>query len=451
MSQKNKARLTEGSVLGSLIKITVPMIWGVLSIMSYNLVDTIFIGRLGTVELAAVSFTFPVVMVIMNLAIGLGIGASSVIARAIGEHDRVKIENLAISSLLLASLVIVVFVVAGFLTIKPLFSAIGADSQTLPLIEEYMTVWYSGVTFLVIPMVGNFIIRSTGDMFWPGIIMVASSVINIILDPLLIFGMWGFPALGIKGAAIATVISWVVTFCASMSILFFREKLIHLYRIQLRTVLASWKVILHVAIPAAATHMIIPIGAGIIMSMIAGYGQEAVAAFGAASRIETFAFVIFLAQSSIIGPFVGQNMGAKRYDRISEALNMLYKFCIYFGLLSAVVLAVFSRPLMSLFTDNLQVIHYGEIYFYIMPLAYMTHGIIFIASGVFNGSGHPVPAAVISAVRMFVLYIPLAFILQKFFGLYGVFASYTVSCLIMGFYASYLSRAHIQNISKQLA
>ena len=356
-NNQRKARLIQGPVGKVLTNLTVPMIWGLLAIFTFNLVDTIFIARLGTTHLAAMSFTFPVVMIVTNLAIGLGIGTSSIVARAIGEHDHQKIQNLATSSLILSFVTVGGLVVIGFLTIQPLFSAIGAEEDTLPLITQYMNIWYAGMLFLVVPMVGNYIIRATGDMVWPGIIMAFSAMLNLILDPIFIFGLFGFPRLEMQGAAIATIVAWVFTFFASSSILYFREKFICFRCLNFSNITKAWQSILHVAIPAGATHMIIPVGAAIIMRMVSQHGKEAVAAFGAASRIEMFAFIIFLALSSVIGPFVGQNMGAGRYDRIREALKKCYTFCLYLGLIEALILAYFSKSLMLLFDDNPLVVH----------------------------------------------------------------------------------------------
>jgi len=442
---QNNAKLTQGSVGKLLIKLTIPMIWGLVAIMTFNLVDTIFIGRLGTTPLAAISFTFPIVMVATNLAIGLGIGTSSVVARAIGEQDNQKIRNLATSSLLLSIFIVGTFVTIGFLTIKPLFFALGADEAILPLIEQYMQIWYAGMIFLVVPMVGNYIIRATGDMFWPGVIMVFSSILNLILDPILIFGLFGFPRLEMRGAAIATVIAWIATFLASTAILTFREKLIQFRCPKIFVILNNWRSVLHVAIPAAGTHMIIPIGMGIILSMISSFGEEAVAAFGAATRIEMFAFIVYMALSAVIGPFVGQNFSAQRYDRIQEALRLCYKFCFYFGLSGAVFLAIFSKQLILLFNDHPLVVHYGQIYLLMAPLAYGAQGIVFIASGVFNGSGHPIPAVIISVSRMFILYIPLAFFLKFIFGIYGIFGAYPIATMTMSVVALFWSFNLISN------
>ena len=138
-----KARLTQGPVGRTLINLTIPMLFGIFTLVAFNLIDTFYIGQLGTRELAAISFTFPVVMIISSLARGLGVGASAVISRAIGEGDRHKVQRLSTDSLLLALLIVAAFSVGGLLTIKPIFRSLGATPEVMPLIEQYMSLWLS--------------------------------------------------------------------------------------------------------------------------------------------------------------------------------------------------------------------------------------------------------------------------------------------------------------------
>ena len=232
--------------------------------MLFNLVDTFFIGRLGTTELAAISFTFPVVFLLGSIAMGLGIGISSVISRAIGEGDHHKVQRLTTDGLILSLIIVGVLAIIGILTIEPLFRLIGATSETLPLIKQYMKIWYLGIVFLVVPMVGNNAIRATGDTKSPSIIMMIGAGINAILDPLLIFGIGFFPRLEISGAALATVIARATTLIAALWILGHREKMLSLSRPQIKSMWDSWRKILYIGIPAAGMHMLVPINAGII-------------------------------------------------------------------------------------------------------------------------------------------------------------------------------------------
>jgi len=202
------------------------MFIGILAMQIFNLVDTFFVGQLGARQLAAMGFTFPVVLVINSIALGLGIGASSVISRAIGEGNQAKVRRFTTDALSLSVMIVTLFVVTGLFTIEPLFRSLGASGDVLQYIKSYMKIWYLGMPFVVIPMVGNNAIRATGDTKTPSFVMVSAVLINIILDPLLIFGYGPFPRWELAGAALATVISRGITMVLSLWILYHRERML---------------------------------------------------------------------------------------------------------------------------------------------------------------------------------------------------------------------------------
>ena len=181
----NRARLIEGSVGRLLVRLTVPMILGIVSMVAFNLADTFFVSRLGSTALAALSFTFPVVLVINSIALGMGIGASAVISRAIGEGNEDRVRRLTTDSLSLSLIIVFVFVIIGQLTLDPLFRILGATRELVPLITQYMRIWYWGMIFVVVPMVGNNAIRAGGDTKTPGFIMGAVAGLNFLIDPML--------------------------------------------------------------------------------------------------------------------------------------------------------------------------------------------------------------------------------------------------------------------------
>ncbi|MCK5179038.1 MAG: polysaccharide biosynthesis C-terminal domain-containing protein, partial [Candidatus Omnitrophica bacterium] len=222
MNEKN--HLTQGPVTKKLIALTIPMIFAMLSMVVFNLVDTFFVSRLGTKELAAMGFTFPVVMFIANIAMGFGVATSSLVSMAIGRGDDHQVRRLTTDSLIISFFVVLIFSILGFLSMDWMFRLLGADGETLPLVKQYMRIWYMGSVFVVIPMIGNSAIRACGDTFFPSLTMTISMVINAILDPLLIFGLWGFPRLELEGAAIATVIARAVALVFSFLILHFKKK-----------------------------------------------------------------------------------------------------------------------------------------------------------------------------------------------------------------------------------
>ena len=427
-----KGRLTVGPVGSHLIKLTLPMVWGVFAIIAFNLVDTYFVGQLGTTQLAAMSFTFPVVMTLGSLAMGLGVGASSVIARAIGEGDMRRVQRFTTNSLTLSLTVVILFVTLGLLTMDPLFQALGAGPEVMPLVQDYMRVWYFGMVFLVTPMVGNSAIRASGNTLTPSIIMTLAAATNIVLDPLLINGALGFPRLELQGAALATVISRAITLVAALLVLRFKENMLSMQLPDLEETLWCWRDILIVGLPAAASSMITPISIGVITSFLAIHGPAAVAGFGVASRVESLALIAVIALSASIGPFVGQNWGAQQFGRVRLAIRQSFFFCIGWGLITASGLGLGARSLSMLFNQDPEVVAVATQYLWLVPISYGAAGIIQVANSAFNAMGKPTPSILITIAHMFALYIPLAYVGSRVAGPTGIFTATLASNLVMG-------------------
>lgn len=427
MSRRFDSLLTEGPVSSHLVKMTVPMAFALSATMAFNLADTYFVGKLGDLQLTALSFTFPVIMLLISLTIGIGAGTSSVIARAIGERNERKVRHLATDSLLLSTLLSIIFGALGFFTIEPVFGLLGAKDDTMPYIVEFMQIWYPGFITVMVPMVGMAALRATGDVKTPSKIMVFAALCNIVLDPLMIFGFGPIPALGISGAALATLMTRLLTFVWVLYLLSGKHHMLRHSLPDLTQVIASWRAILHVGIPASATNMIIPLCVGAAVSLLASHGSEAVAAHGVASRIESTSLVIFYAMSAIIGPFVGQNYGAALFGRIRESLLGSFGFCLAFSLLLAAVLGFGAEWTASRFTEDAAIIHWAVVYLSLVPISYGCHGIIMVANAAFNGLGRPFPATMISMMRMVVVYVPATIIGSKYFGVTGIFAATTIA------------------------
>ena len=288
-----------------------PMVIGLIVIITNSLVDAYFVSQLGSAPLAAVSYAFPVSFIVGAIAMGLGTGTSSLASRLFGAGNQEKVRQIATHSMLLGLIAGLCVVIFGLLTLEGVFSLLGADEQTMPFVKDYMEIYYWGGIFLVIPMIGNAVLRAGGDAKTPSVLMASTAVINAVLDPILIFGWFGFPALGIKGAALASVLANVVFLIASLSILIFRENLIQFRKNTVTAILHSWNQILHVGLPAIASNLIAPMSTALVTSLISSFGQSAVAAFGLASRLEAFIIIIFMALGGAIAPFVGQNFGAQ--------------------------------------------------------------------------------------------------------------------------------------------
>jgi Na+-driven multidrug efflux pump len=206
----------------------------------------------------------------------------------------------------------------------------------------------------------------------------------------------------------------------------------------------SWIDILHVGIPAAGTNAIIPVAGGAITALLARHGPEAVAGFGVATRVEALTLVIYYAMSAIIGPFVGQNVSAGKADRIYLALRLCTIFCLTSGLAIALLLAASSNFLPSLFSDNPAVTGVAGKFLLIAPLGYGAYGMVMVMNASFNGMGKPMPGVAISMIRLAGVYLPLAFMADRLFGIPGIFGAYTVANIVTGVTAYAWARSAVQ-------
>ncbi|MGP1274313.1 MAG: MATE family efflux transporter, partial [Caulobacterales bacterium] len=322
MSQKRNARdLTQGPVFGHLMRMVIPMSFGIVAMMLVGIVDAYWVGRLGTVQQAAVQFVFPVSMAVMSIAIGLGAGAVSVVARAAGRGDGERTKRVATDAVILALLITAITSAIGIGLIGPLFRLMGASEAMMPFVREYMTIWFAGIIFMVGPMIASNILRALGDAILPSIIMILAAVLNMILDPILIFGLGPIPAMEVQGAALATLISNMAVFVIAMGIMIFREKIIDLSWPGLSEMMWNWSEIARIGAPAAGSNMINPMAMTLVFAAAARFGEPAVAGFGVAQRVEALALIPLFALSGSIGPITGQNGGAGHIDRVREAFR----------------------------------------------------------------------------------------------------------------------------------
>jgi len=281
-------------------------------------------------------------------------------------------------------------------------------------------------------MIGMASMRATGDTRLPSMLMVIAAILNVALDPILIFGVGPIPAMGLDGAAAAALIARATIFAGTIYLMRYRLDMLSFNKPDPVELRKSWRDILHVGIPAAGTNAIVPLGAVLVTAMIARLGTDAVAGFGVATRIESMMLVIFYAMSSIIGPFVGQNFAAGRERRILRALWLCTLFCLASGLVIAGMLALLSDFLPRLFSESEAVMEVTTLFLWIVPISYGTYGMVMVMNASFNGLGKPMPAVWISVARILVLYVPLAFIGLKFYGVVGIFVAYAIANIVSG-------------------
>lgn len=406
--------------------------------ITYNLADTFFVAKLGTAELAAISFSFPIVMFVINLIIGVSAGITSVVSRAIGAKDQTVATHYSKKGLELTILLSFVITIVGFITIDPLFKLLGVSSaHVMSLTKDYMYTWYSGILFMNLSIVTSALFRAKGQVLFPSLMLFLGAALNALLDPILIYGWGPIPSMGIQGAALTTVLgnafSVVVLFYK-----FYKDEKITIPLIP-KICLKSYHEILKVALPTALTNSLTPVSTAITNRMLVAYGTAAVAANSVATRLETVPFIVIFALASVLSPFVGQNWGANNIPRLKEGIKKSFIFSYLLGAVFAVIYVWQSKNIALLFDSNPQVMNVTISYFSIVPYTYGLLGTVFLIVQSMNAVGKPYSGNFLSALRLILLYLPMAYFLNQIYGLDGIFQSRFIANAITGLLALLLA------------
>ena len=424
-----RGSFTGGDLPRHVMRLSGFMIMGFLAMTLAQFVEAVYLGILGTSAIAAVTFTFPVIMALGAATRGIGIGTAAVLARAVGGGEQERAAILTSHGLLL-DLTFNIFCAAMLIAFaEPLFHLLGARGAILDLVVSYISIWALGFPLFGLSMVGSGLMRSIGDPVYPGLVIAVGSAAQVLIGPLLIFGWLGFPALGVDGAAWAFVVARSLSFLMAAYWFVFKRRMI---RASLNAFFASARTILHVGIPAMATNLIEPLSSAIITRLLASFGTAVVAGFGVAARIDAVVFMVVIGISSSTTPLVGQNWGARLFERVDRALALCYRFCLLWGVVAATIMWVGARLFVSLINDEPQVVATATTYLYILPITLGFAGMLNVANGAFQALSRPAPALILSLLRLFVFYVPLALAASHYFGYTGIFAAAALTNVVLG-------------------
>lgn len=439
-------RMLEGNIRKTLTEMTIPMVFGMVMLMTFGLVDTFFVSLLGTQELAAISFTFPVTFTVISLNIGLGIGTSAVIGKLLGANEKAQARLVATTALMTVTCLVGILSIIGINTIDPIFTLLGASPELLVHITDYMVVWYIAGVFLALPMVGNSVLRAAGDTKTPSLIMAAGGAINVALDPLLIFGYGPVPGLGIQGAAIATAIAWGVG-VVWIIILLIKRELMTPRLLSVKEFTDNVQGIFTIGLPAAGANMLTPMAAGVVTAIVAGYGDAAVAAWGVGGRLESIACIVMLALSMTLPPLISQNMGAKNISRVSEAYQYAIGFVLGFQLLVFAVMYLTSDYIAQAFAKEEEVATLIALFLMIVPLGYGVQGVVVLTNSAFNALHQPIAALTLNALRLFIFFVPFCYLGSIWYGLIGLFSGAVLANFVMAGISFFWFRRQINTLT----
>jgi len=454
---KGKVDLTEGPIKGHIFRMLGPFAIAVLALLSSGLIDTIYLGNLsdearpglGVMALAAVGFAYPLTFLGNSANIGLGAGTMSAISRAIGKGEIDKAARHAAAAILFALFVMTILVSVMWLFIPSLLPMMGAEGEVGVMAAQYLAISLPGLVIVSVAMISNNILRAGGEAALPSSIMILGALLNIIIDPFLIFGWGPFPRLEVQGAAMATVIGNTVAALFGFYIVQFRRKAVSFAAMTFSSIRHAWWTVGKVGLPAAVTNIIVPIGTALAVSIIGNsLTVEDVAAFTLTSRAELLSVGLLYALSACIGAVTGQNGGAGKSDRVRDAFKISYKVCLVWTSVAAVILAILARPIADVFTNDPVVMDLAVSYFWIVPITISGYGFVFVSAAGFNALGRPIFGLAYTIMRSLFLYAPLIGLGVYLDGLRGAFFGIAAANVISGGIAFYWSMYKAPMVAK---
>jgi putative MATE family efflux protein len=415
--------------------LTVPMVLGIVSMMMLGLVDSWFVSRLGTSQLAAVSFALPITFLGTSIALGVGMAISSLTSRLIGENRGDESARLISDGAILMVFIAVAMGLLGIATFNPLFRAMGATDDVMPYIREYMVIWYAFTPVMMLMVIGGSALRAIGDTRSSALLTVILAGVNLVMDPLLIFGIGPFPEMGVQGASVATAIASLAALAVAVRILGFRERMLNFARPRMEHLRRNIPELLRIGVPAIAANVMTPIAASVMTAMIAVQGSAAVAGFGVGARLEALCLLVVYALSSTLPMFIGQNVGAGKGHRAWHALTGCLKFVLVLQTIVYVLMLLCAPYIAGLFSDDETVTGVIRLYLLLLPLTYGAHGVVILVMVSLNVLRRPRTALLLSVIRLAIFYLPLAYAGSLLAGTAGLFAGAACGNVIAGIVA----------------
>lgn len=430
-TDKNQANqfMKTRPVFGLLMSMSVPMIISMLIQSLYNIVDSIYVSRLGTQALTAVSLAFPLQNISTSVAIGMGVGITSAISIHLGAGSAEKANRSATIGVALAAVHCLIFVVFGLLATRPFLMLFTRDEQTLTWACQYTYIVVCVSFGCQLQLAMEKIFQAVGSMKVTMVLLAAGCIINIILDPILIFGLLGFPALGIIGAAVATVIGQIAAFLLYIVVYHRKRKTfpVKIHPQYLHFDKAIIRQIYSVGIPSTIMLVLPSVLVSILNSLLARFSDVYVAVLGVYFKLQTF---IYMPASGIVQgmrPIIGYNYGAGEYDRVKKVIR-------YSLLSAAVIMAVgtvaalgFPAQIFAMFDAEEALLDAGISALRIISLGFVISTVGVIYSGTFEALGRGKDSLIVSLLRQFVITIPLSFLLSGIMGADGVWLAFPIS------------------------
>ena len=411
---KTKNNLTEGSILKSLVTLAVPIIFANLLQTAYQLTDTFWVGRLGTNAVAAVSISFPIIFLIISLGGGLAMAGTILVAQYKGREDKKAIDHITSQTMLMVVIISIVLATIGYILSPFLISLMGARAAVFSSAVSYMKISFIGIVFMFTYMVFQSLMRGVGDVKTPMYIVLGTVLLNLILDPLFIFGSGFIPAFGVSGAAIASIGTQGLAALIGIILLLKGKHKIQLHLSDLKPDWILIKKMFKIGFPASIEQSTRALGMTIMTFLVATFGTLTLASYGIGSRILSFVIIPALGLSMATSTLVGQNIGARKIERAEKVtkLSMLIGFIILTVI--GIIIFLFAKQISTIFIPGeIETIQSSALFIKIMALTFGFISVQMSLNGLFRGSGNTMISMVLSIVSLWVLRFPLAYVLSQ--------------------------------------
>jgi putative MATE family efflux protein len=436
---QEELELTDGSIVEPLVYLSLPIVLTNLMQTAYNLADTFWLGQYSTEALAAISFGFPMVFLLISLGMGLSVAGSVLVAQHTGAGQTEQAEYAASQTVTFALVASVVLGAIGYPLVGPLLEFLGASPAVLPGATAYMQVISLGMPFMFGFFIFISLMRGAGDTLTPMFVMFGTVVVNIVLDPFLIngwtliadaplIGTVTFPELGIEGAAIATIFSRSLAMTVGLAIMLSGRRGVQINLSDMVPDLHYLRRILRIGVPASVEGTGRALSINAMLLIVGLFPTTVVAAFGIGTRVFSVIFLPAIAVARGVETMTGQNIGAGKEDRAATANYVAAKGL--FAILGAagVVLFMFPTPIVNAFTDDPAVLEEGATFVRYVALSFGFIGIMRAFTGGFRGAGKTLIAAAISILALAGVRLPVAWIASQYlFGVSGIWISFAVS------------------------
>lgn len=424
----------QGNIAKYILRQSGILLLGVLLMASFMLIDVYFISQLGSQPLTAVSYATPVMTLLVSMLLGIGAGIVVVVANAAGRNRPQKLHSLMISCISFALCFGVLMWILLLLGSRSLFVQLGARKEVLTQLMLYFEVMIPGLFFLCVLVGVTSLARALGNHKLLTCTMLLLVLINALLDPLLIFGYAGFPELGIAGAAWATSIAIFISMWLPVPYLWKELKKYKNVQWQWSQVF-RWRSIIAMAFPIALTNILVPLGNTLFVKLLSHFGNAAVAAYGAGSRIDMLVILSFTSLTAVLAPFIGQNLGAENRARAHKGLQYGVTYAFVLGLIAAVLISLFRAHISSIFATNPATFKALNDYLRIVPWGYAVNGFVMISLTVLNVYHRPWWATALAVCHLFLFYLPIAYGAVLINSFDSILAAYPLSYLLVAMLA----------------